>query len=232
MARRKNPDSKKEKDKKNFSREKGDKSIRKSIIIACEDSFSAPTYFKQIIEKLKNDKITTPYSYVFAKHQHTNPTGVLKDLLNTENYTQFDYKWIVIDRDKELLKGSGHGVDDFNKAISEAKKQNVKVAYSNDCFELWYLLHFNYIDTALSRKDLVDKTIEELKKSNSDFEKLNEKSIKNEEMAKKIFKELLPKQDDAIKNSKTLLSKYNPVNPSSNNPSTTIHLLVETLKKM
>jgi hypothetical protein len=38
-------------------------------------------------------------------------------------------------------------------------------------------------------------------------------------------------QSQAIKNSKRLLEQYNPPQPAIDNPSTTVHLLVEELNK-
>jgi hypothetical protein len=44
-----------------------------------------------------------------------------------------------------------------------------------------------------------------------------------------IYGELLNRQNDAIRNAERLLQQYNPVDPLRNNPSTTVHLLVNEL---
>lgn len=36
-------------------------------------------------------------------------------------------------------------------------ENNIKFAVSNEAFELWYLLHFHYYDTAMSRDEYSDK---------------------------------------------------------------------------
>ncbi|MGB3655272.1 MAG: RloB domain-containing protein [Rivularia sp. (in: cyanobacteria)] len=46
-----------------------------------------------------------------------------------------------------------------------------------------------------------------------------------------IYDELFNKQPTAIKNATTLLKQYSPQNPVENNPSTTVHLLVQELNK-
>jgi hypothetical protein len=46
-----------------------------------------------------------------------------------------------------------------------------------------------------------------------------------------MYETLLSKQEEAIKNAKNLLSKYIPVNPSNDNPSTTVFELVEYLNQ-
>ncbi len=44
-----------------------------------------------------------------------------------------------------------------------------------------------------------------------------------------IYEELKSKQHDAIQHAKRLLIEYERPNPESDNPSTTVHLLVEEL---
>ena len=44
-------------------------------------------------------------------------------------------------------------------------KKDIKVAYANDSFELWYLLHFRYIDTSIMRDKILRDVIIELKRN-------------------------------------------------------------------
>ncbi len=46
-----------------------------------------------------------------------------------------------------------------------------------------------------------------------------------------IYEELESKQPDAIKNARRLLDQYYSPKPESDNPSTTVHLLVEQLNR-
>ncbi len=245
MARRggdKIHNRKKELKKSDFKRQINDKKTIPDILIACEDTDSSPTYFRMIMKSLIDRKVITQDSLVIAKHKHTNPKGVLKDLKehnkDGKKYQDFDHKWIVIDRDKARVNGGGHTKEDFNVALESAKSSksnfNIEVAYANDAFELWYLLHFEYRNTALSRDKILEELIKKLKKVNSNkFSKLNSKNIKNKEYSQIIFEVLLDKQERAIKNSKKLLSSYGDNhNPEQDNPSTTIHLLVETLNSL
>lgn len=248
MGRRRGGDKifnqkKKALEKSDFQRETNNKKTVKDIIIACEDKESSPTYFQMIIDKLIEQKLITQDSFVIAKHNHTNPSGVLKDLKNYESktgkkYSDFDYKWIVIDRDKERVNGGGHSIEDFNKTLQIAKSKrsnfNVEVAYSNDSFELWYLLHFVYRVTALERDDILKEVIKYLKAKNPHkFIKLDNKTIKQKNYTKLIFEELLELQDTAINNANKLLEKYGEEhNPEKDNPSTTVHKLVEILNSL
>lgn len=235
MARKKLYINNKEKSKDDFKRKKQIKEQVKSVLIACEDKISSPNYFKMIIKKLIEDKKITQDSLVIAKHEHVNPKGVLKDLLNhkkdDKTYKDFEHRWIVIDRDIARVNGGGHPKDDFLTALSEAKSKKVEVAYSNDCFEIWYLLHFVYRDTAISRDDVIKEVIKKLKDKNfATFSKLNKENIKTKEMTELIFNELLELQKTAIKNAKKLLENYADLhNPELDNPSTRVFELVEIL---
>jgi hypothetical protein len=122
---------------------------------------------------------------------------------------QYDQVWCVFDRDE--FPGQ-----DFNEAIALAARYRMGVAYSNEAFELWYLLHFHYQDTAIGRRDTISRL-------NS---LLGHPYAKNSET---MYAELETYLDDAIRNARRLLAEYDPPNPANDNPSTTVHLLVEQL---
>ena len=129
-----------------------------------------------------------------------------KNIRKGDNY---DQARSVFDRDEFPSQ-------DFNKAIDLARRYGIGVAYSNEAFELWYLLHFLYLDTALSRRD--------------DISRLNallgHSYAKNSET---MFAELEGRIADAVRHAERLLAQYNPPNPANDNPSTTVHLLVDQL---
>ena len=248
MGRRRGGDKihnkKKELEKKDFQRKTNNKTTVPDIIIACEDSVSSPTYFQKIIDKLIEDKRITQDSFVLVPHNgKTHPTGVLENLKsysddNNKKYTDFEHKWIVIDRDIERVNGGGHTAEDFNNALKNAKSRrkdlNIEVAYSNDSFELWYLLHFNYRNTSILRDEIIKKVIEELKKIEPHkFVKLDKDNIKEKNYTKMIFETLLDKQKIAIRNAENLLLSHgNSHNPEQDNPSTKVHILIEILNKL
>jgi len=189
------------------------KTVRKSIILACEGTKTECLYFQDIFKELQIRHKITSDSLVIAKHKHTDPEGVLDDLLNHPNYQGFTYKWIVIDRDIERTNGGGHTVDNFNTALSRARGKKIKVAYSNPCFEIWYLLHLEYRNTAIDRDELVDKL-----ESEQGYQK------------NALFEQ--GSVDVAIANAKRLLVSYPHHNPEIDNPSTTVHKLLEDLKDL
>ncbi|MBN1839923.1 MAG: RloB domain-containing protein [Campylobacterales bacterium] len=231
---------KKEQTKQDLKRKSATKEKIPDIIIACEDEASAPTYFKMLVAQLKSSRKITPDSFVIANHTNTHPTGILEDLkshkcrFSGKTYKDFRHKWIVIDRDKERINGGGHSTEDFNNALMQTKRLKVEVAYANDAFELWYLLHFNYVDSAISRDDLLIKVIEKLQARNaSKFVQLDKDTIKQADFTKLIFDELHALQETAIKNATRLMAFHGEShNPESDNPSIAIHKLVELLNSL
>lgn len=78
---------------------------RETIILACEGTKTEPLYFDAIFSDLKRNHKIAVGSLIIAEHHHTNPKGVLQDLLNHPDYQSFDHQWIVIDRDEERTNG-------------------------------------------------------------------------------------------------------------------------------
>ncbi|MFM7440671.1 MAG: RloB family protein [Snowella sp.] len=89
-------------------------------------------------------------------------------------------------------------------------------AYSNEAFELWYVLHFEFLNTGIPRDHYIKKMTKLLGK----------KYQKNSDT---IYDELINKQATAIRNAEKLFASYNSSNPGEDNPSTTVHLLVKEL---
>ncbi|MCK9396604.1 MAG: RloB family protein [Methylobacter sp.] len=204
------------KQEKTTQRTQDSQDERSMLLIACEDSVSAPLYFRAIFNDLKNNHAIAASSLVIAKHKHTDPDGVLDDLLDHPNYQDFDHQWIAIDRDVERTNGGGHTLDNFNQAIARARGKNIKVAYSNPCFEIWYLLHFNYRDTAIDRDELVKQLEHKYQYKKNELFTLNQ-----------------DQQKTAIKNATRLIQSWidthDTTKPATDNPSTTVHDLVTLL---
>lgn len=107
---------------------------------------------------------------------------------------------------------------DIKKAIALAKNNNIQIAYSNDSFELWYVLHFQLLNTAILRKDY-RKKLSRL---------IGRPYIKS---SLNMYDELFSLQLTAIANADRLLQEYPKPNPVTDNPSTTVHHLVKQLNR-
>lgn len=199
------------------------------VVLACEGEKTERYYFESLFEILKESRTLSKLSCVFAPHQHTNPTGVLEDLINFQDaigrtYKDYEHRWIVIDRDEERCGGGGHTLQDFNNAISKAKtnRTGIKVAWSNPSFEIWYLLHFHYHNTAIDRDSVISKLsnarlVPYKKNDRTMFSQFNQKMLK-----------------DAVRHAKRLHdeAKRASTSPEATNPGTTVYELVELLIKL
>jgi len=123
----------------------------------------------------------------------------------------YDQVWCVFDRDDVPA-------EQFNAAMQLAEHLGILVAYSNEAFELWYVLHFQYLDTAISRDDYKTQLTSHLGVA----------YCKNDP---DMYSTLLSKQGDAIRNARRLYEQYSPHRPEQDNPSTTVHLLVDALNR-
>lgn len=176
-----------------------------TFLIVCEGAKTEPQYFRGF--KLTSAEIVPA---------GMNTTGLVKYAIQLkdefeEEGKRFDHYWCVFDRDSFLAQN-------FNAALQMARSHGFEVAYSNEAFELWYLLHFSYSDTALGRQLYAEKLTE----------RLGRRYEKND---RTIYETLLPLQEQAIKHAKRLLASYAPNhNPEKDNPSTRVHELVELLR--
>ncbi len=177
--------------------------VYERFLIVCEGEKTEPHYFKSF--RVPKDVIDI-YGFGY------NPTRLVKKAIHLKKHDgDYDQVWCVFDRDSVPQT-------QFKAALTLAKNNDIQVAYSNEAFELWYLLHFNFYQTAVPRSDYIKKL----------SKLMGQKYKKNSET---IYQELETRQPTAIKNAKRLLKQYHPRRPTHDNPSTTVHLLVEELNR-
>lgn len=176
---------------------------KQRFLIVCEGEKTEPYYF----HGLRQDHRLNATVTVMGKG--LDPSQLVEAAYTEGRLGDFDRVWCVFDRDT-------WPVQNFNKALSQARRYDIQVAYSNEAFELWYLLHFYYFDTGIPRQEYIER-LNGL---------LGHPYAKN---SRDIYAELGSRQQDALRNARTLLAQYNPPAPANDNPSTTVHLLVEEL---
>lgn len=183
--------------------------VKSRFLIVCEGEKTEPNYFRSF--RVPRDVVE-----IDIRGLGENPSRLVnsaKELKERKEYEEkSDQVWCVFDRDSWAS-------EDFDGAIQFAEKQGFKVAYSNEAFELWYVLHFEFLNTGIPRGDYLQK-LNRL---------LGQKYQKNSET---IYDELIDRQPTAIKNAENLLKQYDSRTPHRNNPSTTVHLLVDALNKV
>lgn len=183
---------------------------RPAILIVCEGEKTEPNYFKGF--RIKSVHVRVCGLGLDPKSLIEATIRIKKDELK-DGY-KYNQIWCVFDKD-EWPK------DKFNEAIACSLRNKIRIAYSNEAFELWFLLHYDYITSALSRHTYIEKL-----KCKPEF---GGRYRKNDPM---VYSKLINMQENAIKNATKLLSQYVALNPCNDNPSTTVHCLVNELRAL
>lgn len=141
---------------------------RLTVIIATEGARTEPDYFIYLQRKFRETNI----DIVPRDYSRSDPMQVLDDMIEYKGQksprrSNVKAHWIVIDND-------GRPPDDMRKVIARATENDLFVADSNPCFELWLLLHRKPLS------DYDDSEIEELKRN----EKIGNRSRLEMELVK------------------------------------------------
>ncbi len=193
-----------------LSRRQGIREIKQSFLIVCEGEKTEPDYFKAF-------RMTA--ATVKAVGQAMNTMTLVSKAISIRDADQkrkkvYDQCWVVFDKDDFPAK-------DFNQAIHFAEKNGFRVAYSNQAFEYWFLIHYNLYTGAIHRsqyKDMLTKLI-------------GMPYSKSEGSGAIMYNLLLSRQHQAINNAETVLAETSHGNPAEEESSTTVHKLVLELNK-
>ena len=193
-----------------LSRRQGVREIKQSFLIVCEGEKTEPDYFKAF-------RMTA--ATVKAVGQAMNTMMLVSKAISIREADQkrkkvYDQCWVVFDKDDFPAK-------DFNQAIQFAEKNGFRVAYSNQAFEYWFLLHYNLYTGAIHRnqyKDMLTKLT-------------GIPYSKSEGYGAVMYNLLLSRQQQAINNAETVLAEISHGNPAEEESSTTVQRLVIELNK-
>ncbi|HYX08454.1 MAG TPA: RloB family protein [Bacteroidales bacterium] len=190
-----------------------------TILIVCEGKNTEPSYFRKF-------KLST--ATIKAIGEGYNTISLVNRASQLSNENKYDQVWCVFDKDDFSL-------EDFNNAIDIAEAQNFKVAYSNQAFEYWMILHLEDHQGGGMHRDDYDKKLNYL---------LKPFGIKYDGQGSKIITEeifdILEGIDEntnkerveiAIKRAKRNLKNHEDVSPALAESSTTVFKLVNELRK-
>ncbi len=192
-----------------------DKIVR--FLIVCEGERTEPNYFRELVKdrysEVRSEEIVGEGRSTCALVRKTEE---IKNKLELQRQLKFDRVWVVFDKDD---------FSDFNEAIELAQKEGFLAAWSNEAFELWYLLHFVYLDAAVSRDDYISKLEAEIRKIDNKF-KYKKNAVGIYALLQKIGDETRAKQRAA-----KLRSMFGHSRDYRNQkPSTCVDLLVDELQ--
>jgi len=113
--------------KRNLNRSRASKQVLPIILIVCEGKNTEPSYFNQL--KFKTARVE-------AVGEGYNTISLIDRAEFLSKQDTYDEVWCVFDKDDFTNYN-------FNSAIYKAEGMGFKVAYSNQAFEYWLILHFN-----------------------------------------------------------------------------------------
>lgn len=190
-----------------------------SILIVCEGENTEPSYFNQF-------RVTS--ANVRSVGEGYNTVSLVERAAELARKGNYDQVWCVFDKDdfKE---------EDFNRAIQKAEGLNFGVAYSNQAFEYWLILHFNDHQGGGMHRDKYHALINDLLRPFSlRYDGTGSKTIHDD------FFELLdgfdskvkkPRVELAIARAERNFNLLDHLNPAKEESSTTVFKLVRELLK-
>lgn len=190
-----------------------------TILIVCEGKNTEPSYFNQF--RLAS-------ATVKPVGEGYNTISLVNRAIQMANQTSYEQVWCVFDKDD-------FDSVDFNNAILLADANGFGIAYSNQAFEYWILLHFNdHQGGGIHRDEYNDKLNKSLKEFNISYD-----GKKNKIVTEEIF-ELLDGIDEktgkerkmvAIERAEKIYDRLDHNNPANEESSTTVFRLVRELLK-
>ena len=122
---------------------------RRFYLIVCEGTKTEPNYFEGLKKNLPPGVIDLVDLEVYGIGR--DPSSVVSEAHKERQRLAkigrtIDEVWAVFDRDN-------FPEQNFNNAISKGQKVDVQCAWTNESFELWYLLHFRFFQHGMPRDD-------------------------------------------------------------------------------
>jgi len=184
---------------------------RRRVLIYCEDSKSSADYLRCFPIDPKRVEVRVEGTGMNTDSLVEAAIRAREKALKKTPYSQV---WCVFDRDSFPKRN-------YARAFELAFKHKIRTAWANEAFELWYLLHFDYVDSAISRTDYAKK--------------LSERGLQYDKADRGVYEKIRANQQTAIRNAKRLERYWNERGckfPERENPSTNVHALVEFLNEL
>ena len=207
---------------KSWMKKKPDRAIKihpEYHLIVTEGTDTEPAYFgaiKEIINKRYPEKIHLDVS---GEGDNTISLFRRAKLLAGNNSNVYKHVWIVYD------------IDDFPAdhidcvlqlcVENSTEETTFHAVWSNQCIELWFLLHFSFMQSDIHRTEYWPKLTEYLKQIGAGEYTKNRKDM---------YQILYPYMNYAIGNAKRLNALNEGKLPSKSAPGTKVYELIEVLK--
>jgi RloB-like protein len=103
------------------------------FLIVCEGAKTEPNYFRSF---------RVPRDVIDVHGLGENTIRIVERAIELKAEDNYDQVWCVFDRDS-------FPAQNFNAALELSRRHGIEVAYSNESFELWYVLHFEFLNSGI-----------------------------------------------------------------------------------
>ncbi|MBQ8540809.1 MAG: RloB domain-containing protein [Clostridia bacterium] len=187
-------------------------------LIVTEGTKTEPEYFYAIKELINQRYSERIHLEIQGKGENTVSLFESAKRLAEDNPNGCKHVWIVYDKDD-------FPAEHFNLTEQLCKNNSSNgrtyhAIWSNQCIELWFLLHFDYLQSDIRREEYYPKLNQRLKQLGKGDYRKNRNDM---------FSILRPKLDTAISNAKKLYEEKQGLTPTDASPCTTVFQLIETL---
>ena len=188
-------------------------------LIVTEGTKTEPKYFEALRDKIKEkyeDRISVQ---VDGLGDNTVNLFYRAKKIADESPNVFKHVWIVYDIDDFPPENINLAAELCRTHSSEQTEYHA--AWSNQCIELWFLLHFSYFHSDIHREEYYTKLTQQLKRKRKGEYKKNRDDL---------FDILKPHIDTAIANAKKLANDNEGKTPAQSAPGTEVYKIIEKLK--
>lgn len=188
---------------------------KSKILIAAEGkNKTEKTYFSNFEDGKKS------YNITYARGNNTDPLKLVKMLIKEIDELKLDLQdddvaYCIFDTDVDPNKNKI-----IDEAIQLAKKNNIKIITSSPCFELWFLLHYDYTTANMDSEEVIKRLKEYYPKYEKDIN-----------IYPDIIKEIDLAIDRAKKIEKYQIDNNRRIGTVEANPNTEVYKIVDYLMK-
>lgn len=199
-------------------RQKSSRESKRHFFLFCEGKNTEPAYFSALKQTLTGALITVetkpgvgvPKTIATAAVNFAKSHGMTKTSRRKRNsFEENDEVWAVFDRDEH---------PNYDEAISLCQANNVRVARSNPCFELWLILHERDYDRP-DHRHAVQRKLKELR---PEYDNRKRKIPDCDDLVTRV--------ESAEERGKVLVERREEEGDPYGNPSTTVGILTRAIR--
>ena len=207
---------------KSWMKKKPDRAIKihpEYHLIMTEGTNTEPAYFEAVKEIINEQYPRKIQLDIFGEGDNTISLFEKAKKLADDSPNIYRHVWVVYD------------TDDFPASYADrvlclckdnsTEETEFHAVWSNQCIELWFLLHFSFMQSDIHRNEYLPKLTECLKQIGAGEYRKNRKDM---------YQLLRPYMECAIENAKRLNITNEGKQPSKAAPGTKVYELIEMLK--